>query len=26
MTLYNIMIVNQWFVIVNGFREATNTR
>ncbi|CAF0799248.1 unnamed protein product [Rotaria sp. Silwood1] len=25
-TLYNIMIVNQWFVFVNGFRSATNTK
>ncbi|CAF3975079.1 unnamed protein product [Rotaria sp. Silwood2] len=25
-TLYNIMIVNQWFVFVNGFRSATNSR
>ncbi|CAF1218621.1 unnamed protein product [Rotaria magnacalcarata] len=25
-TLYNIMIVNQWHVFVTGFRSATNTR
>ncbi|CAF1473352.1 unnamed protein product [Adineta steineri] len=25
-TLYNIMIVNQWFVFVNAFRDATNTK
>ncbi|CAF0807179.1 unnamed protein product [Adineta ricciae] len=25
-TLYNIMIVNQWFVFVNAFRAATNTK
>ncbi|CAF1209473.1 unnamed protein product [Rotaria sordida] len=25
-TLYNIMIVNQWFVFVNAFRSATNSK
>ncbi|CAF3460931.1 unnamed protein product [Rotaria socialis] len=25
-TLYNIMIVNQWHVFVTGFRSATNTK
>ena len=25
-TLYNIMIVNQWFVFVNAFRDATHSR
>ncbi|CAF1535640.1 unnamed protein product [Adineta ricciae] len=25
-TLYHIMVVNQWFVFVNGFREATNSK
>ena len=25
-TLYNIMIVNQWFVFVVGFRSATQSR
>ncbi|UJR31120.1 hypothetical protein I4U23_018628 [Adineta vaga] len=25
-TLYHIMIVNQWFVFVNGFRDATNSK
>ncbi|CAF1615255.1 unnamed protein product, partial [Didymodactylos carnosus] len=25
-TLYHIMIVNQWYVFVNGFRDSTNSR
>jgi len=25
-TLYNIMVVNQWFVFVDGFRSATDTK
>jgi len=25
-TLYNIMIVNQWFAFVIGFRTATQSR